>query len=88
MTVVPTIPRNSASFWIKQNLRIDKKDGVSPYYRHDNSRPYTDPQTVKKLDYLFWIVIKQPAYSPDLSPCDHHMFGTLKEELGRHRFNR
>ncbi|CAH2012296.1 unnamed protein product [Acanthoscelides obtectus] len=28
-----------------------------------------------------------PPYSPDLSPCDYYMFGSLTEALGGQRFN-
>ena len=27
------------------------------------------------------------AIQPNLSPCDYHMFGALKEELGDHHFD-
>lgn len=31
--------------------------------------------------------MEYPLYNPDLSPCDCHMFGPLKGELGGHRFD-
>ena len=30
---------------------------------------------------------EHPPYSPDLSPCDYHMFGPLREEMGGHHFD-
>ena len=29
---------------------------------------------------------KIPPYSPDLSPCDFHIFGDLKKNVRAHRF--
>jgi hypothetical protein len=34
---------------------------------------------------VFWIT---PPYSPDLSPCDYHVFGPLKKTLKGRRFVR
>ena len=42
--------------------------------------------TEEKLDHLYWTALQHPPYSPDLSPCDYHMFGPLKEALGGQRF--
>jgi hypothetical protein len=38
--------------------------------------------TEEKLAQLYWSALQHPPYSPDLSPCDYHMFGPLKEALG------
>ena len=38
--------------------------------------------TEEKLAQLYWTALQHPPYSPDLSPCDYHMFGPLKEALG------
>jgi len=54
---------------------------------HDNARPHTAALTRKKLDQLGWETLEHPPYSPDLSPCDFHVFGPLKEALGGQRFN-
>lgn len=34
---------------------------------------------------MHWTVLEHPQYSPDLSPCDFHMFGPLKDSLGGER---
>lgn len=31
--------------------------------------------------------LEHSTYSPDVSPCDYHIFGPLKEELGVHHFD-
>jgi hypothetical protein len=41
----------------------------------------------EKLPQLHWTVLHHPLYSPDLSACDYHTFGPLKEALGGQRFD-
>jgi hypothetical protein len=36
---------------------------------------------------MYWTALEHPLYSPELSPCDCHMFGPLKEALGGQRFD-
>jgi len=43
--------------------------------------------TEEKLAHLYWTALQHPPYSPDLSPCDYHMFGPLKEALGGQGFD-
>ncbi|GFV33710.1 uncharacterized protein TNCV_4568251 [Trichonephila clavipes] len=45
---------------------------------HDNARPYV---TQVYVEALKWEVLEHPAYSPDLSPCDYHIFGLPKKNL-------
>lgn len=54
---------------------------------HDNARPHTAALTREKLEKLGWETLDHPPYSPDLSPCDFHVFGPLKEALGGQKFN-
>ena len=35
---------------------------------------------------MHWTTLEHAPYSPDLSPCDFHFFGPLKEALGGQRF--
>lgn len=53
---------------------------------HDNARPHTAEVTRRKLEEMKWKPLDHPPYSPDLSPCDFHLFGPLKEALGGKRF--
>jgi hypothetical protein len=39
-----------------------------------------------KCNEMHWEVLPHPAYSPDLAPGDFHLFGSLKNALGRKRF--
>lgn len=54
---------------------------------HDNARPHSANITRQKVEQFGWEILEHPAYSPDLSPCDFHLFGPLKETLGGQRFD-
>jgi histone-lysine N-methyltransferase SETMAR len=54
---------------------------------HDNARPHITHQTVALLDQFGWDIITHPPYSPDLAPCDYHLFPKLKEHLAGRRFS-
>ena len=49
---------------------------------HDNARPHSATLTQEKLAQMYWTALEHPPYSPDLSPCNYHMFAPLKEALG------
>ena len=53
---------------------------------HDNARPYTAAHTAETLQKFKFEVMSHPPYSPDLDPCDYHLFGPLKEALRGRRF--
>jgi histone-lysine N-methyltransferase SETMAR len=53
---------------------------------HDKARPHVARQTVTLLDQFGWDIITHPPYSPDLAPCDYHLFPKLKEHLAGRRF--
>ena len=54
---------------------------------HNNARPHVARQTVALLDQFGWDIITHPPYSPDLAPCDYHLFPKLKEHLSGRRFS-
>lgn len=49
-------------------------------YLHDNARPHTSIVAKKKLEDLEWKVLRHPPYSPDISPCDYHLFRAMNNE--------
>ena len=53
----------------------------------DNARPHIARQTVTLLDQFGWNIITHPPYSPDLAPCDYHLFPKLKEHLAGRGFS-
>ena len=54
---------------------------------HDKARPHVARQTIAHLDQFGWDIISHPPYSPDLAPCDYHLFPKLKEHLAGRRFS-
>ena len=53
---------------------------------HDNATFHTARQTSELLQLFKCEVWQHPPYSPDLAPCDFHVFGKLKKDLGGRRF--
>ncbi len=41
---------------------------------------------IRRFTNLGWETSKHPPYSSDLSPCNYHVFGLLKETLGGQHF--
>jgi len=54
---------------------------------HDIARPQLARQTVTLLDQFGWDIITHPPYSPDLAPCNYHLFPKLKEHLAGRCFS-
>ncbi|GBO14025.1 hypothetical protein AVEN_240043-1 [Araneus ventricosus] len=44
-------------------------------------------QAIHQSHIYGWEVLEHPPYSPDLSPCDFHIFGALKKALQGTRFH-
>ena len=44
---------------------------------------------VSRVTHLIWAKfrLEQLDYSPNMSPCDFHVFGPLKKHLKEQRFN-
>lgn len=53
---------------------------------HDNARPHVAGVVKTQLAKFKWETLQHPPYSPDLSPCDFHIFGKLKKHLKGTRF--
>ena len=50
-------------------------------FLHDNAHPHTANLLRDKLQRFSWETLQYPLYSPDLSPCDFHIFGSLKKDI-------
>ena len=48
---------------------------------YDNARPHTTNLVKDKLQIFGWETLQHSPYSPDLSPCDVHIFGDLKKDI-------
>ncbi|GBM24492.1 Histone-lysine N-methyltransferase SETMAR [Araneus ventricosus] len=53
---------------------------------HDNARPHTANAVKMTLQQFRWETLEHPPYSPELSSCDFHVFGPLKQAIRGHRF--
>jgi len=55
-------------------------------FLHDNASTHRALATQKKLAYLGFHCLDHPAYSPDLTPSEYHLFPGLKETMERSPF--
>ena len=46
---------------------------------HDNAQPYVSHKTTDQIRKFGQTTLKHPPYSPELAPCDYHLFGKLKD---------
>jgi histone-lysine N-methyltransferase SETMAR len=53
---------------------------------HDNVCPHTANSVRNTLQRFGWEVLQHLPYSPDLFPCDFHIFGDLKKDIRGHGF--
>lgn len=70
-----------------RNALRRKRPNLQPLILHDNARCHTAQTVVETLDNLNWEVLPHPAYSPDLSPPDFHLFPKLKEPMRGKRYS-
>ena len=57
-----------------------------PILLHDGAGPHRAACVTQLLNDWEWEVLGHPPYSPDLSPCDFHLFAALKEPIRGQRF--
>ncbi|GBO36760.1 hypothetical protein AVEN_104908-1 [Araneus ventricosus] len=75
-------------FWRTRNRGLRKapknkrRGKLRKGFLHHNTRPHKALTTQGLLRSFGWEVWQQLPYSPDLSPCDFHVFGKIKEHLG------
>ncbi|KAL1454589.1 hypothetical protein WDU94_010809 [Cyamophila willieti] len=55
-------------------------------FHQDNAPVHTSTTSMAKLHELRWELLPHPPYSPDLAPCDYHLFPNLKKWLGGKKF--
>ena len=53
----------------------------------DNARPHVAIAVKQMLMELEWEVLLHPAYSPDLTPSDYHLFRSMQHALEDTHFN-
>ena len=50
-------------------------------------RPHTINLVRNKLQRIGWETLQHSPYSPDVSPCNFHIFGDLKKDISGRRFH-
>ncbi|KAK3727073.1 hypothetical protein RRG08_052294 [Elysia crispata] len=55
-------------------------------FHHDNAPVHTARAVRDVLAGYKWELLEHPRYSPDLAPCDFHLFPKMKEHLRGQRF--
>lgn len=53
---------------------------------HDNASSHTARVVQELIDSYGWETLPHPPYSPDLSPCDFHLFPAFKRQMRGVRF--
>jgi hypothetical protein len=53
---------------------------------HGNARPHTSLRMREAIAKVGWTVLPHPAHSPDLTPCDYHLFRPETDALRGHHF--
>ena len=72
---------------LKNRVRRVRPDTQQLVLQHDNARPHVSASTTEAVKRLNIEVVTHPPYSPDLAPCDYHMFPKLKEHLRGRQFS-
>ena len=57
-----------------------------PLLLHDNASPHRAKITRLKILKLSWEILPHPAYSPDISPTDYHLFRSLSNHMKKKIF--
>ena len=55
-------------------------------FHHDNAPVHSARIVTSLLESYAWEILPHPRYSPDLAPCDIHLFPKVKEHLRGRRF--
>ena len=55
-------------------------------FHHDNAPTHRSRECVSALSQHGFKTLPHPLYSPDLSPCDFHLFPQIKRQLNGRRF--
>ena len=54
--------------------------------QHNNAKPHRSSVVYQTINELRWEVLLDRAYSPDIAPCDYHLFCSLQNSLAEQQF--
>ena len=54
--------------------------------QNNNAKPHRSSAVYQTINELRWGVLLHPAYSPDIAPCDYHLFRSLQNSLAEQQF--
>ncbi|GFR76483.1 histone-lysine N-methyltransferase SETMAR [Elysia marginata] len=88
------VPQPLATQWIARWKRahpsttpVESADiSTGILFHHDNAPVHTARSVTDILAGYEWELLEHPRYSPDLAPCDFHLFPKMKEHLCGQRF--
>lgn len=72
---------------VKRKAALLSKKLNFPCLLWDNARPHKSSTTRAVLETLGFKELPHPPYSPDISPCDYHIFRSLQHHCDGKRFN-
>ena len=87
----------TADRYRKQMFKLDRavKDKRPQYDRrhdnvtlqHDNFMAHVAKTVQETLQVINWEILSHPPYSPDIGPCDNHLFPSMYSALLGERFS-
>ena len=54
--------------------------------QHNNAKLHRSSVVYQTINELRWEVVPHPAYSPNIAPCDYHLFRSLQNSLAEQQF--
>ncbi len=74
---------NLLKIHLRPKIRTKRRGAITRgvILQQDNASSHTAALTQNTIEELGWELLQHPPYSPDLAPCDFHMFGPLKNAL-------
>jgi [histone H3]-lysine36 N-dimethyltransferase SETMAR len=64
-----------------RNIKFSTTFRPGVLFLQDNARPHIANNTLQKIHELRWTVLPHPAYSPDISPSNYHLFRSMEHFL-------